>query len=390
MKNRLRAGFVVAQFLLTGGVTQFAHSQNRAPIEKKIGSYMDIAGSKIYYEQCGAGPVVVLLHDGLLHSNTWDGAWDALCKRYHTVRYDRRGYGRSTAANARYSPVDDLYALLKHLNVPRAVIVGNSSGGGLAIDFTLTYPEMVEGLFLIGPVVQGMDTSEHFDERVKKNMAPLERNDLKATVENWSKDVYIVAAGHDAARKTIYSSLMESPQDLTHSFQFEIPNPVPSLYRLSEIHIPTSILVGEFDIPDVHAQCGAIEAGIPGAQRDVLKNAGHLVQLELPDAFTERLARFVDLQERKGINISTEILRSYAGKYESAQMSAPIMTIELKDGQLTLQTPGAQPFPLFAESQSKFFMKVWELKIEFVKDASGKVVEADLNLDGAIIKAPRL
>ena len=198
-----------------------------------------------------------------------------------------------------------------HLNIQRAIIVGNSAGAALAIDFALAHPEMVEALFLVGPVVQGMDTTDHFDERAKKNNAPVAKGDLKATAKNWSEDQYIVAAGHDEARKIIYETLLQNPQNLTNSHQLEIQNTIPSLYRLSEIQAPTSILVGEFDIPDVHAQSGAIEAGIQGSQRDILTDAGHLIQVEAPSVFTEKLAEFVDLQERMGIDVPAAILQSY-------------------------------------------------------------------------------
>jgi len=63
------------------------------------GSYLDVENGKIYYEECGAGDeALVLLHDGVLHSAVWDDVWPSLCKEFHTIRYDRRGYGRSPAA----------------------------------------------------------------------------------------------------------------------------------------------------------------------------------------------------------------------------------------------------------------------------------------------------
>jgi len=59
------------------------------------GGFVEVDGSKLYYEECGTGPdAVVLLHDGLANSAVWDGIWPAFCKRYHTIRYDRRGFGR--------------------------------------------------------------------------------------------------------------------------------------------------------------------------------------------------------------------------------------------------------------------------------------------------------
>ena len=366
---------------------QPTYSQIPARAPTTAGKYLQITDSKIYYEECGSGPAVVLLHDGLLHSNTWDQAWPALCKKYHAIRYDRRGYGHSNQPETRFAPAEDLFALLNHLDVHRAIVVGNSSGGALAIDFALAHPQMVEGLFLVGPVVGGMDTTDHFNERGAKNGAPIAKGDLKAAAENWSKDQYIVAAGHDAARKIIFDTLVQYPQNLTNSHQLEIQNTMPAVYRLSEIHAPTAILVGEFDIPDVHAQSGAIQAGIPGAQRDILNNAGHLIQVEAPAAFVEKLGEFVNLQERQGIEVPAAILQSYVGKYGAGPFE---MTVALRAGQLQLQTPGVPPLPMFAESQTKFFMKSFQVEIEFTKDANGKITQAIIYQGGDTFKLARL
>ncbi len=386
MRNKLRARFLVALAFLSAAFADVAYCQKAASVEKRSGS-LDISGSKIYYEECGSGAAVVLLHDGLLHSATWDAEWDPLCKKYHAVRYDRRGYGKSDLPKSPFSPTEDLYALLAHLNIGHAVIVGNSSGGALAIDFALAHPEMVEALFLIGPVVNGMGVSSAFDERGSKNMAPLAKGDVKGAAESWSKDPYILGQGHDAARKKLYDVLVENPQDLKYTGEFQIHNSLPSNSRLSEIHAPTLILVGEYDISDVHAHAGAIEEGIPGAERDIIINAGHLIQLEMPDVLIERLSRFVDLQERQSVSVPAEVLHSYVGLYNGGE--APV-TIGMEGGHLTIQLPGQSAFPLFAESQSKFFLKVSELEIEFNKNSAGKVTQAVIYQDGAAVKAPRM
>jgi hypothetical protein len=88
-------------------------AETDARIQQATGDYLDLDGSKIYYEQCGSGPTIVLLHDGLVHAVTWDGVWDSLCGKLHVVRYDRRGYGRSDSPKASFSPVDDLYKLVQ-------------------------------------------------------------------------------------------------------------------------------------------------------------------------------------------------------------------------------------------------------------------------------------
>jgi 3-oxoadipate enol-lactonase len=93
------------------------------------GSFLSIEGSKIYFEECGtSSQAVVLLHDGVLHSAVWDEVWPEFCKHFHTIRYDRRGYGRSSAATSGYYETDDLAALLRHLKASRAAVVGSSHG----------------------------------------------------------------------------------------------------------------------------------------------------------------------------------------------------------------------------------------------------------------------
>jgi 3-oxoadipate enol-lactonase len=378
----------LAALALVYGAISSAGRPQAAPVEKTVSGRLEISGSKIYYEECGSGPsAVVLLHDGLLHSVTWDLMWKPLCAKYHTVRYDRRGYGRSEAPKTQFAPTEDLYALLAHLKIERTVVVGNSAGGALAIDYALAHPEMVEGLFLIGPVVDGMGVSTAFIERGEKNMAPLKNGDAKSAAENWSKDRFIIGEGHDAARKRVYDVLAENPQNLKYTGEFEIHNSRPSNSRLGEIHVPTSIVVGEFDISDVHAHAGAIEAGIPGAERDIIINAGHLVQLEQPDVLMEKLGPFIDLQERKTVSVPLDILQTYTGLYNAGRW---VLTIGLEGGHLTAQVPGQSVFPLFAESPSKFFLKTGDFEIEFAKDSTGKVTRAVIHQDSETTKAPRM
>jgi|ERR1035438_2925860 3-oxoadipate enol-lactonase len=378
---------LAALALFYGAISNAGRPQT-ATVEKTVSGRLEISGSKIYYEECGSGPsAVVLLHDGLLHSVTWDLMWKPLCAKYHTVRYDRRGYGRSEAPKTQFAPTEDLYALLAHLKIERAVVVGNSAGGALAIDYALAHPEMVEGLFLIGPVLDGMGVSTAFIERREKNMAPLKNGDAKGAAENWSKDRFIIGEGHDAARKRVYDVLAENPQNLKYTGEFEIHNSRPSNSRLGEIHAPASIVVGEFDISDVHAHAGAIEAGIPGAERDIIINAGHLVQLEQPEVLLEKLGPFIDLQERKTVSVPLDILQTYTGLYSAGSW---ILTIGLEGGHLTAQVPGQSVSPLFAESRSKFFLKTADFEIEFAKDSTGKVTRAVIHQDGETTKAPRM
>jgi len=257
------------------------------------GSFIDVGESRIYFEECGSGPdAVLLVHDGVVHSSVWDGVWPAFCRHGHTIRYERRGYGKSTSATKWFSETDDMAAVLRQAGVTRATIVGSSHGGEVSIDFTLEHPDLVRRLVLVGAVVGGFPYTEHFLNRNTAMSEPLRRGDVAAGARSVSNDRYLIAPGNDEARKKLLDLLLAAPQDLTHSTP-ALP-PKPALPRLGEIRVPTLILVGDADIPDVHAHAGAIEAGIPRSKRIVIPGTGHIMYLEKPDVFARTVLAFLD------------------------------------------------------------------------------------------------
>ncbi len=128
--------------------------------------------------------------------------------------------------------------------------------------------------------------------RGMQNSKPFEKNDVTAGLSNWAKDKYLLAPGRDKARKRLLELLTANPQDLTHQ---DLTRPTqPALPRLKEIRVPTLILTGDTDIPDVHAHAGAIEAGIPGSRSVVLRDAGHLMYMEIPEEFSCVVIGFIE------------------------------------------------------------------------------------------------
>jgi 3-oxoadipate enol-lactonase len=283
------AAFVFAIGLMVSPILSATAAQTgNAP-----GSFLDVEGGKIYYEECGTGDEAVLLvHDGVVHSAVWDDVWPTFCKNFHTIRYDRRGYGRSPVATSWYTETDDMVALLRHLKVRRTMLVGSSHGGELSIEFALEHPGLVEELVLVGAVVHGYPYSDHFLNRGQATWGPAENNNRAAAIKKIADDKYLTTSDHSAARQKIRDLLTTSPQDFMHG---DMARPVSSsLPRLHEIHVPTLILVGEADIPDVHAHAGAIETGIPNARRLVVADTGHLMYIEKPEEFTRIVIRFLE------------------------------------------------------------------------------------------------
>jgi 3-oxoadipate enol-lactonase len=353
------------------------------------GAYLDVGGSKIYYEESGTGEAIVLVHDGLVSSMTWDGVWRTLAKKYHVVRYDRRGYGLSDPPAVPFSPIDDLYKLMAHLKIDHATFVGCSSGGGTAIDFTLVHPQMVDRLILIGSVLHGMVVSNAFGERGRRNNAPLGHGDYKAVAENWSNDPSTISAGDSTGKRRLYDALVRFPQNLKYTGNLEIRFAIPAVRRLSEIHAATLILVGEYDMPDVHAFEGAIQAGIAGARREIVKGCAHLIPLEKPEFLSERITSFIE--NHPFVKVPEDILGNYSGKYKIWGTAAAVI---LQDHQLYFRVPGEWDLPLFPESASKmkFFMWDHDAEMEFVKDSDGNINQAIIygEGDGSVIKCPRI
>src|ERR1700722_4933062 len=224
-------------FFLPGTAVTSARSQNPTTVR---GAFIDIGGQRLHYEECGSGPnAVVLMHDGVVNSSVWDDVWPAFCKRFHTIRYDRRGYGLSPAATKPYYEADDLAALLHDRKIAHAALVASSHGGGVALDFALRYTAFVSDLVLVGPAATGFPNSEHFIMREQANSQSDKPQDL---IDASVRDPFLIVPGHDAARKRLRELLTASPQDLTHA---DMPLPEkPNFPYVRELRMPTLILIG--------------------------------------------------------------------------------------------------------------------------------------------------
>lgn len=267
------------------------HASPQVPVS----SYVAVDGGRVFYEAAGQGQALVFIHDGVLHREVWDAQFPELAQQFRVVRWDRRGFGRSSNATAPYSDLDDLAAIMQTLELERAVLVGSSVGSFIAVQFALDRPSMVSALVLVGPTISGLTPSEHFITRGNRGQPPPQAP-FEARVDYWAAtDPWILAPENKAARERMRTLLLANPAGPANGRQFARFAPQPALPRLSEIKVPTLIVAGEYDMPDVHAWAGAIQAGIAGSRRVVLAGSGHLPQFETPAAFNAELIKFAQL-----------------------------------------------------------------------------------------------
>lgn len=265
--------------------------------ENYSSGYIDIGKDKIFYEMAGKGPTLIFIHDGLVHRETWDYQFSFFSNEYRVIRYDRRGYGNSSAATEAYSVVEDLNRLFTHLEIEKACLIAMSSGGRLAIDFTLQYPDKVSALILVGAVVGGFPYTQHFYNRgghLPADLKTMEERRLYYACD----DPYEIFEENKAAKEKVERLIKSSPGK-EHSFPSSVPPGEPAYLRLNEIKIPTLILVGEFDIPDVHAHAGAINAGVVNSKRDIIPKSGHLIPIEQPTLFNDAVEEFLNGLSKK-------------------------------------------------------------------------------------------
>ena len=221
----------------------------------------------------------------------WDDQWATFAQQYRVVRFDLRGFGRSTSEATPFSDVDDIVALLDHLRIERAHFVGLSMGARVAVDFALVHPERVGALVSADGVLSGF--------------GPLPQEVL---------DVFALAAdGHvsEATERWLSTSLfvpaMEIPQvadrlrrmvsdfgwwRMLHPGLVQ-PIDLPVAGRLREIATPTLVIAGERDIPMVITQCQALTEGIRDARYVALSGTGHMSNMEDPSTFNAAVRDFL-------------------------------------------------------------------------------------------------
>ncbi len=258
------------------------------------GSLLDVPGGRLAYESCkptAARETVILIHDGTLDSAVWNGVFPILCEKFHTVRFDMRGYGNSPQPTDRYSPVDDIGHVMSGLGIKRAALVGGSANGGRALAFTLAHPEAVDALVLIGPSIPGVPYSESFIKEVTPFVERLAKNDGPGAVKVAEEWGHLVAPANVAAMRELRALLQKRAQ----TFHLDtLAAPGESIVeRLGEIKARTLVIAGELDHPNNLNHSKVAHEKVPGSSFIMMKDSAHLPFLEHPEEFADVVVKFL-------------------------------------------------------------------------------------------------
>lgn len=260
--------------------------------------YVPVKDGRLYYREAGEGSPVILIHGGFLDHRMWDDQVPVLAPSYRVVRYDVRSHGQSHAEEAPFSDLDDLATLMDSLAIHHADIVGLSMGGQIALDFALTHPKRVKSLVLVGPGVSGFPYgSPELTEYLEALGEASNRGDFPGMIEvftrYWCDGPSRTPEGvNPEVRSKVLEMLSGSLERWMRSPLVQTLDP-PAVDRVSDIVVPTLVILGTIDMPVVHEVVTYLKANIPGARRVDIPEVAHMVNMEAPERFNEVLLEFL-------------------------------------------------------------------------------------------------
>ncbi len=253
-----------------------------------------IGEASIHFREAGGGSdVVVLLHGFPLHSGMWEPQLPYLASRFRVIAPDYRGLGRSEPAPAVSSMellAGDVVQLLRQLGIRRAAFAGLSMGGYVAFELYRRAPELFRGLVLCTTKAVP-DTQEQKDVREASARSALAKglgwvaDELGPRILRPEPDPEVLARVKQIMKEGTPEGVAAAQRGMAAR-----PDSVPTLSRIT---CPTLIIAGEQDQLMPFAETQRMAQTIPGARLVRIPGAGHMPNLEAPNAFNTALSTFL-------------------------------------------------------------------------------------------------
>jgi pimeloyl-ACP methyl ester carboxylesterase len=260
-----------------------------------------VPGTTLRVDRWPAGaPTVVMLHSGVTDRRSWYDVADALAGSADVIAYDRRGYGGSEVGEADFRHLDDLLAVVDRLANGPVHLVGNSMGGGLAVDFALTHPDRVRGMLLIAPFVSGTpeptdvdSASLVLDERIDRAWADDDKTEA-IRLETWMwLDGPTGAEGRVTGAPRRLAEEM-SRRIVAHDADEHAGDAgLDAWSQLESIDIPTVVGCGDLDVPFFIDRARLLAERLPRGRFVLMPGVAHLPGLEQPDTVAALVAELL-------------------------------------------------------------------------------------------------
>lgn len=265
-----------------------------------VSGFAEVNGARLAWEARGRGQAVVLVHAGIADSRMWEAQVGPLSARYRVVRYDLRGFGRSTAKPGPYQHLTDLEGLLDHLGIEEAHLVGASFGGRIAIDFALERHDRVKSLVLLASAVDGVPPPDDLIARYEEVDAAVSAGDLARAVE---LELRLWVDGPRRSPRDVAKAVRDLVREmntevLKNALSLGLGEPLPLDFpastRLMDIRAPALVVEGALDVRYMLTLGDILATAIPSARKVVIPDAAHMVSMERPEAVNRLILDFLE------------------------------------------------------------------------------------------------
>ncbi len=265
--------------------------------------FVQAGTGRIHYDVRGSGSPVLLIHAGIADSRMWTPQLDAIAADHRVARLDLRGFGETSTGPEEFFDWEDVAAVCGELSLSEMVVVGASMGARVAVEFALQRPDLVRGLVLVAPGIFFPDEArsasitaswsemgEAFEAGKPERMREIE---LSMWVDGPTRSSDRV----DPELRRAVDEMNARVYELESSAEGRQALSPPAVERLGEITVPTLIIVGAEDQPDIIRIADRLVAEIAKARLVTFENAAHMLSMEQPERFSELLLQYLrDLQ----------------------------------------------------------------------------------------------
>ena len=246
----------------------------------------------LYFESYGEGESVILCHGLGGNHAIWYQQVPILARYYRIVTWDQRGFARSSNHTGKAGPTaaaKDLRALLDHLEIESAHLIGQSMGGWAVMGFALDHPDRTSSLVLADTIagIYTMGISDEFDKAIKARPSP------QTLPFGRHPAIGLQLTQHNLIKAFLYSQIGSISEPPPADMLTLLRNTAYPLESIGKLQIPALFIVGSNDPYFSPATIREAAAHLPGARVKAIPDTGHSPYFEAPELWNEAILEFL-------------------------------------------------------------------------------------------------
>lgn len=250
---------------------------------------------RLRYRDEGRGCAVIFVHGWTLDLDQWEPQATSLAGEFRVVRMDRRGFGLSSGRPSTGEDAADLHALCRHLGLECAALVGMSQGARAVVQFACAHPRMTSCFILDGSPRFGSEdvAGNSLDVPHQRYRRLAQTEGLDAFRREWGQHALVRLRTSDPEAHALLSRMIARYPGVDLTDAAADAGSKGLRQGLESVQRPALIVSGEFDLDSRKRFAGQLAMQLPQAECVEIPDAGHLCNLDNPDAYNDALRRFL-------------------------------------------------------------------------------------------------